>query len=306
MATTPNLSWSSFSMHFLLKKPIPLDHLTSVFEADADDENMFWAGLGGKEQVFENVINGVCVQHPELVLCIESDGNDVLIHLAYIKKKEDGEKMITFSAALLNHISRMCLYPILNNQSVEKNQLYEKVSFPEDIFVPGKPSNNKKEYEFDSFMKDNIKKFLNTTSTAVTVTEDEEMEFDKNIVSPKLKEMILNEDDVNMLMEKIGVGKIRCGLDQSIMIRCTNKGHEDTNPSMNVKLTANAWRKSKKIIVSDELDKKLCELYKCDRSKTRDDHFVFISDNAVRDSSSNRIYVLYTIKKYCFACDNKC
>lgn len=286
-----------------LEKPIPLNYLTDVFEADAEDEDMFLAGLGGKDDVFKCIINGVCVEHPELVLCLESEGTVVLFHLAYMKKG-DRLKMVKFSFPVLNHLIRMCLLPFL------EGCWNASFSFVEDCFVPGgRPSVNKKEYEFTTFMKETIKNFLYTT--AETATEDaEEMvvtDIDKSTVySSKLRGMILGKNDTDMLMDKFGVDKIRCGSNQSTMIRCTNKGHEDMNPSMSLKLTAMAWRLSDKIEVSKEMDKKLMELYRCDRTKRRDgDPFVFISDNAVKDTSSGRIYVLYTIKRYCFSCRNE-
>ena len=245
MVAALSSSWSSSSARIELESPISLNNLTDVFEADAEDEGMFLAGLGGKEQVFECIINGVCIEHPELVLCIESEGTAVLFHLAYIKKG-DGLKMIKFSFSMLNHIIRICLLPLLGgcwNASF---------SYLEDIFVPGRPSGNKKEYKFDAFMREAIKNLLYTTVVTVSEAEDTGIaEIDKNSVSSsKLREMILEKDDVDMLMDKIGVDRIRCGSDQSTMIRCTNKGHADTNPSMRVKLTAMVWRLSNKIEVS--------------------------------------------------------
>lgn len=314
MATAAALSsstWSSSSIRIGdLKHPISLDDLTDVFEADAEDEDMFLAGLGGKEQVFECLINGVCNQHPELVLCIETEeveGNAtaaVVFHLAYIKKG-DGLQMVTFSFTVLNLIIRMCLFPLLGDG------WNASVAFLEDIYVPGGSSTTAKEYKFDVFIRETFKNFLYTTTTEEqapgdAAAEEEEGDGIDRTIPPHLKGMILEKDEVDMLMDNIGVDKMRCGVDQSAMIRCTNEGHEDTNPSMSVKLIAMAWRLSDKLEVSEELDEKLCELYRGDRRDVVDDRFVFISDNAVKDLSSGRVYVLYIIKKYCFSCRNKC
>lgn len=293
--------WASTSLRLELEKPIPLDDITGVLEADSEDEDMFLAGLGGKEQVFECIINGVCVAHPELILCIESEGNVVLFHMAYVKNG-DKQKMVPFAVTTLNHIIRISLFPLLERCPDSS------FSFLEDAYVPGTCSVYQKEYQFDAFVREAIKNSLYTAGTKAKDGADADLvAINKNaFASSKLRGMFLDTDDVNMLMGEFGVEKLRCGSDLSAMIRCTNKGHEDTNPSMSVKLTAMAWRLSNKIEVSDEMDRKLFELYRCDRNKRRDDDpFVFICDNAVQDMSSGRIYVLYTIKKYCFYCKNK-
>lgn len=296
-----------------------MDVVSSALEQDVCE--IFIETLYGKQNVFDGIIENEDVSDDVVLTLIADDNASITVHVSQPNRGNDSFNYLSFS--IFNATIRTCILPYASKQ---KELVY---SFPvvdiislEGVFEckeKNRVNPNRCDYNLKWFLSEALKKHIidaQMDTGDVIFGEEESSNIDgKSLKISKdtasftsgggktCKDMILNETDVSM-MKKLFQHRLRSGEEESETICCLNPDHNDTRPSMRVIVSPFTWRKSKKIVVDEETNEELMDLYY--KGGGMGTKFTYISDNAVRDTRTDRIYILYNVIKKCYSCPFRC
>ena len=297
-----------------------VDVISSALEQDVCE--IFIEVLHGKQNVFDNILENEDVSNDVVLTLIATDSASVAVHVSQPNRDSDIFTSLCFS--IFNATFRTCILPFASKQ----DELV--ISFPvvdisslEGVFdckEKNRVSPNRCDYNLKWFLSDALKKHImndqintgfhphrygglgNVIFGEEESNDAEFLKIGENEASGSgeiFKGMILDKTDSEMF-KKIFRNRLRSGEEENKMISCLNPNHNDSTPSMRVTVSPFTWQLSKKIIVDEKTNKELMDLYHNDEGLGT--KFTYISDNAVRDTRTNRIYILYTVRKFCFSC----
>lgn len=295
-----------------------LNYVSNALEQDVCE--IFIENLYGKQNVFDNIIENTDVSDNIVLTLIADDNASIITCVSQPNRVSNSFTSMSFS--ILNAIIRTCILPYASKQK----ELV--ISFPdvdisslEGVFEckeKNRVNPNRCDYNLKWFLSEALKNHIIDVQmdTGNTIFGDEEedinigeesLKISKDMASlttgENLKDMILKEADVGM-MKRLFKDRLRSGEIENETICCLNPDHNDTKPSMRVTVLPFSWQKSKKIDVDEELNEELMDLYHKDKGMGT--KFTYISDNAVRDTRTNRIYILYSVRKKCYSCSFRC
>lgn len=301
-----------------------MDVMSSALEQDVCE--IFIETLHGKQNVFDKIVENDDVSNDVVLTLIATDSASVTVHVSQPNRDSDSFTSLCFS--IFNATFRTCIVPYASKQK----ELV--ISFPDvDICSlegvigckeKNRVSPNRCDYNLKWFLSDALKKdFMNDQiNTGLhphrygelsdiifgeeESSDEEFLKISENEASGSeemLKGLILNKTDADMI-KRLFQGKLRSGKREYTMISCLNPNHNDSNPSMRVTVSPFSWQWSKKIVVDEKTNKELMDLYHNDEGVGT--KFTYISDNAVRDTRTGRIYILYAVRKHCFSCSFRC
>ena len=281
-----------------------MDVISSTLEKDVCE--IFIENLHGKQNVFDNIIENV-VSDNVVVTLIADDNASITVYVSQPNKDNNNFTYLSFS--IFNAIFRTCILPYA---SKEKELV---ISFPDvdigslegirECKEKNRVGSNRCDYNLKWFLVQTLKNHImdvHIDTGDANFREEEEIDQKDLNISPtkNFKGMIINETDADM-MKRLFKHRLRSGEVENEMICCLNPNHNDNKPSMRVTILPFCWRKSRKISVDKETDKELMDLYY--KNEGMGTKFTYIGDNAVRDTRTKRIYILYSVKKLCYSCN---
>ena len=290
-----------------------IDNVTSALEQDAFE--IFIEVLRGKQNVFDNILKNGDVSDNVVLTLIADDNASIIVHVSQPNRGSNSFTSLSFS--IFNATFRTCILPFASKQNELVINFPDISSLEEGVFEckeKKRVDSNRCDYNLKWFLSEALKKHIMDTDNVMFGEEEESSneEYYKNckdMVSftaegrETFKGIILNKTDADM-MKRLFQQRLRSGKVENEMICCLNPDHDDIKPSMKVTVLPFSWQKSKKIVVDEELDEELMDLYHMDKGVGT--KFTYISDNAVRDTRTGKTYILYTIRKVCYSCYFRC
>nr|BDT63249.1 MAG: wsv137-like protein [Hemigrapsus takanoi nimavirus]GBG35387.1 wsv137-like protein [Hemigrapsus takanoi nimavirus] len=290
-----------------------MDVVSSALEQDVCE--MFIDTLYGESNVFNYIIENEDVSDKVVLTLIADDNVSITVHVSQPSKSSNSFTSLSFS--IFNATMRTCILPYASKQ---REPVYSfpdvDISSLEGVFECEEKKRvypTRCDYNLKWFLSEALKNHIMDTGEInsgekkqSSNIDEESLKINKDMASftgETFKGMILNETDAD-IMKKLFQHGLRSGAVENKMMCCLNPDHNDTNPSMNVTVLPFSWQKSKKIVVDEETNEELMNLYYKDEGMGT--KFTYISDNAVRDTRTDRIYILYTIRKKCYSCSFRC
>lgn len=284
-----------------------IDVISSTLERDVCE--IFIQTLYGKNNIFDYIIQNENISKDVTLTLFTNDNSSISVHVCQPKR---GNNSLTYlSFAIFNATYRTCILPYLSKEMEPVTSFPNvDISSLEGVFDckdRKRVSANRCDYNLIWFLTEALKNdIMDGHMNMVDANSDEEI-YSKCTIGEErreaIKDLILNQTDARM-MEKLFKHRLRSGKIEKEMMRCSNPNHNDNKPSMKVTVLPFSWQKSKRIVVNEETNKELIDLYFND--KGRDTKFTYVSDNAVKDTRTNKIYVLYTVKRSCYSCYFSC
>lgn len=296
-----------------------MDNVSSALEQDVCE--IFIENLHGKQNVFDNIIENEDVSDDTVLTLIADDNASITVHVSQPNSGSNSFTLLSFS--ILNATVRTCILPYTSKQQELVGSFPDvDIGSLEGVFeckTKNRVDPNRCDYNLKWFLSEALKNHImdiQMDTGGVIFGEEESSNIDeeslkisKDMASftagggETFKGMILNETDADMV-KRLFQHRLRSGEVENEMIRCLNPDHNDTKPSMRVTVLPFSWQKSKKIVVDEEMNEELMDLYHKDKGVGT--KFTYISDNAVRDTRTDRIYILYTVRKICYSCSFRC
>lgn len=296
-----------------------VDSVCYALEQDVCE--IFIETLYGKQNVFDNFIENEDVSDDVVLTLIADDNASITVHVSHPNRGSNRFTSLSFS--IFNATIRTCILPYASKQK-------ELVSSFPDVDISSlkgvfeckekkRVDQKRCDYNLKWFLSEALKSQImdvqmDTTDVIFGEEESSNIEEESLKISNDtatfiaggeeiLKGMILNETDADV-MKRLFQHKLRSGKEENKMICCLNPDHNDTKPSMRVTVLPFSWQKSKKIAVDEEMNEELMDFYH--KEKGMCTKFTYVSDNAVRDTRTDRIYILYTVRKICYSCSFCC
>ena len=301
-----------------------MDILSFVLEQDVCE--IFIEMLHGKQNVFDNIIENEDVSNDLVLTLITTDNASVSVHVSQPNRNCDNFTSLSFS--IFNAAFRTCIMPYASKHKelVVTFPDVNNINSLEEVFSckeKNRVSPIRCDYNLKWFLSEALKKHIMNDSRlhshrhggwdddifgeeSSSDNDDEAFKVSERGASgngERLKGMILNKTDGDMA-KRLFLGKLRSGEEENKMISCLNPDHNDSTPSMRVTVSPFSWQRSKKIAVDEKTNDELMRLYHNDEGVGT--KFTYISDNAVRDTRTDNIYILYTVRKFCFSCSLRC
>lgn len=289
-----------------------MDVVSSALEEDVCE--IFIGTLYGEKNVFDKIIENEDISDNVVLTLIADDNASITVHVS--QPNRGSNRFTSFSFVIFNATFRTCILPYVSKEFVISLPIVD-ISSLEGVFDCKEKSSvnpSRCDYNLKWFLSEALKNHImdignvifgeEEDSSNIDDEESSKISKDSSIAGREiLKGMILNETDANM-MKRLFQQRLRSGETESKMICCLNPDHDDTKPSMRVTISPFTWQMSKRMKVDEKTNEELMDLYH--RNEGVGKNFMYISDNAVRDIRTNKIYILYTVKKKCYGCPFVC